>query len=154
MRDTSKSSSGVKSTRPLPAAAPPLRKSMEGCVKWVNSSACQSLNCGAVLDVTHCFAETIPWTLTPFIQVRILVPQPHDEARGNAGFFLGVASPHLYAGRSILNGGAEAALRFPSYRARRCTIARMPCRIALGLGGQPAIVTSTGMTLAMRPRLA
>jgi hypothetical protein len=31
---------------------------------------------------------------------------------------------------------------------------RIPCSIALGVGGQPGTATSTGITLATRPRLA
>ena len=39
-------------------------------------------------------------------------------------------------------------------RRGRVIAARMPCSSAVGVGGQPGIATSTGITLATRPRLA
>ena len=39
-------------------------------------------------------------------------------------------------------------------RVRADTAVRMPCRIAIGGGGQPGTATSTGITFDTRPQLA
>jgi len=61
---------------------------------------------------------------------------------------------HYTANRGPDSQGSSVAPSVPFAGAWALIAARMPCSNAVGVGGHPGISTSTGMTLATRPRLA
>jgi 3-hydroxybutyrate dehydrogenase len=74
------------------------------------------------------------------------------EIQTSGGRAIGVAMGQSSL-RSIAGAGADAPATAAS-GAAAVIAARIPCRSAVGVGGQPGISTSTGITLATRPRLA
>src|ERR1700757_3592166 len=77
------------------------------------------------------------------------------QQTGHAFLSLNSLGRHRFAAdatkMAVAIGISRGRSRAPAYPAR--SAARMPCRSAVGAGGQPGISTSTGITLATRPRL-
>ncbi len=74
--------------------------------------------------------------------IRVVITRVRlDQSRGGIG------------GTRLADRRAEKVESDPAYSRARIAV-RMPCRSAVGVGGQPGTSTSTGITFETAPRLA